>query len=119
MIERAPRDGAAARVPDEVVDEHGRVLRLGERIGGGGQGVVYRVIDQPLAVKLIDDKDERDPHAHAEREALRRRLRAVALLPLRDLPTGEMPIAQPVALLRGRHLGYVMQFIDGITELVS
>jgi serine/threonine protein kinase len=119
MIERAPLDLASAHVPDEVVDEHGRVLRLGERIGGGGQGVVYRVLDQPLAVKLIDDKDERDPHVRAAREILRRRLRAVALLPLRDLPAEEMPVAQPVALLRGRHVGYVMQYVDGVMELAK
>lgn len=90
----------------EVVDDDGRVWRLDRQLGGGGQGDVYAVAGQPLAVKLLHDHD---PIA---RSALRDRLAAVRRLPLEGIP-----IAQPLALLRPPQLGYVMRLVDGVQPL--
>jgi hypothetical protein len=84
---------------DEVIDEHGSVLTLGERLGRGGQGIVRRVTNHPgLAVKIVD----RPPARPFEQ--------------IRRLPLSGLPIAAPIALLRGRD-GYVMRLADDMGSL--
>ena len=95
-----------SETPAEVVDDDGRVWRLDRRLGTGGQGDVYSVPSQPLAVKVLHDDN---PVARA---ALQDRLRAVRRLPLQDIP-----IASPLVLLARPHTGYVMKLIDGVQPL--
>lgn len=92
--------------PTEVVDDDGRVWRLDRRLGEGGQGDVFSVSGQPLAVKLLRGHDP------VVRAALEDRLRAVRRLPLRDVP-----IASPIVLLAKPQVGYVMRLIDGVQPL--
>jgi eukaryotic-like serine/threonine-protein kinase len=84
---------------DEVTDEHGNTLKLGERLGKGGQGIVRRVTNHPgLAVKFISGRPARP------------------LEEIRRLPLAGLPIAAPVTLLHG-HGGYVMRLADDMSSL--
>ena len=84
---------------DEVIDEHGSVLTLGERLGRGGQGYVRRVTNQPgLAVKIVNGRPAR-PFDQVRR-----------------LPLSGLPIAAPISLLR-EHDGYVMRLAEDMGSL--
>lgn len=96
----------ASTVLKEVVDDDGRVWKLDRRLGRGGQGDVYSVVGQPLAVKILHDQ------AAVARAALQDRLRAVRRLPLQDIP-----IASPIVLLAKPQIGYVMRLVDGVHAL--
>lgn len=42
-------------MPQSLLDRHGRPLRLGEKLGQGGEGAVYRLLDRPgTAVKVFE-----------------------------------------------------------------
>ncbi|MCP4696901.1 MAG: serine/threonine protein kinase [Gammaproteobacteria bacterium] len=94
--------------PEWVRDEHQREYKLGQLLGRGGQGQVFRVRDDKrLAVKLLNDKN-----SPRRRDKLRNQLTSVKRMPLQD-----MHIARPAAMLAEPHLGYVMELLTGMTPI--
>ena len=94
--------------PDTVTSIHGNRYRLGREIGRGGQGAVFAVEGERMAVKLLRD---RSPRA---RERLRDQLAMVGRLPLEGLA-----VARPIEQLRPPHVGYVMELFTGMAPLGS
>ncbi len=105
-MSNVPVEDLSAGGPTQVVDELGRVHRLGCCLGRGGQGAVYEVDGGRLAAKLIP----RGAPARADR--LRQRLAAV-----RRLPLGGLPIARPMELLAAPQVGYLMSLLKGVVPL--
>lgn len=91
-----------------VTSIHGNRYRLGREIGRGGQGAVFAVEGEVLAVKLLWDRSERAP------ERLRDQLAMVGRLPLEDLA-----VARPLEQLRAPHVGYLMELFTGMVPLRS
>jgi len=91
--------------PEKVRDTQQREYELGELLGRGGEGEVYRVKNSPFAVKLLSKVNPR------QREHLHNQLTKVKRLDLQGLP-----IARPQAMLAEPHLGYVMELL---TDMVS
>lgn len=90
----------------QVVDMNGIRYELDREIGSGGQGKVYAVQGDRVAVKLImDPSSER-------RERLRYQLTSIRRMSLSDVP-----VASPLEMLRPPHVGYVMKFLEGMTAL--
>ena len=94
--------------PDTVTSIHGNRYRIGRQLGRGGQGVVFAVEGERMAVKLLRD---RSPRA---RERLRDQLAMVGRLPLEGLA-----VARPIEQLRPPHVGYVMELFTGMAPLGS
>jgi len=90
-----------------VQDKLNTVYELDKKLGEGGQGAVYSLKGGKRAVKLITGKSE------AKRELLHRKLTQVrSLFEVRNLP-----IAQPLEMLKPPHLGYVMELLTGMTPI--
>ena len=100
------KDDPSAAQARLVIDTRGDSYELGNCLGSGGQGKVYRVKGGRLAVKLLLNATS------TRRERLRRQLQAVARLPLETLP-----IARPLTMLAPPHLGYVMEHVTGMVPL--
>jgi DNA-binding helix-hairpin-helix protein with protein kinase domain len=94
--------------PRQVVDGNDRIYTLTERIGEGGQGVVFRVKEGGVAVKIINSTGANSA------AKLRKRLRAVRCLDLKGLP-----VVLPERLLQGPSVGYTMKLVDGFAPLMS
>lgn len=94
--------------PEEVFDTSGQRYRLGKELGRGGQGAVFAVEGERLAVKLLS----RARGANAER--LRDQLAMVGRFPIKDLP-----IARPVARIDTPYVGYVMELFTGMQSIQS
>ena len=94
--------------PDTVTSIHGNRYCLGRELGRGGQGAVFAVEGERMAVKLL-----RSPSPRAG-ERLRDQLAVVARLPLEGLA-----IARPLEPLRDPHVGYVMELFTGMAPLQS
>jgi DNA-binding helix-hairpin-helix protein with protein kinase domain len=92
--------------PAVVVDRSGNELTLDRMIGKGGQGRVYSVAGQRLAVKLVNPRRNESPAVVSDRLSMVRRL------PLKGLP-----VAAPLDQLRDPFRGYVMRLADGMTSL--
>jgi eukaryotic-like serine/threonine-protein kinase len=92
--------------PTQVTDAAGGRHRLGICLGRGGQGAVYSVKGTPFVVKLIEQSSP------SRQDWLRNQLTFVKRLELRDLP-----IAQPLEMLREPHVGYVMEMVTGMEPL--
>ena len=104
---------ATNEYPREVVDRRGYVHRLDPQpLGRGGQGVVFRTHDPDRAVKLVTDGVGRPLGTQQARQNLYRRLEDVRILPLPDLH-----LAKPLDVLRGPHVGYVMQLLTGMVPI--
>lgn len=94
--------------PDTVASIHGNRYGLGRELGRGGQGTVFAVEGDRLAVKLLRDRSQR------AREGLRDQLAMVGRLPLEGLA-----VARPIEQLRPPHVGYVMELLTGMVSLRS
>ena len=94
--------------PDTVTSIHGNRYRLGGELGRGGQGTVFVVEGDRLAVKLLRDRSA------GARERLRDQLAMVGRLPLEGVA-----VARPLEQLRPPHVGYVMKLFTGMTSLGS
>lgn len=90
---------------DRIQDDQGNLYTLNKRIGRGGQGVVWSVKEGPLAVKICSSSG-------IGREELRRRLQALKILDLENLP-----ISAPLTVLKAPLTGYVMHFVRGLQSL--
>ena len=93
---------------DAVTSIHGNRYRLGRELGRGGQGAVFSVEGDRIAVKLF-----RNQSAKA-RESLRDQLAMVGRLPLENLA-----VARPIEQLRSPHVGYVMELFTGMIPIQS
>ena len=94
--------------PNAVTSIHGTRYRLGHELGRGGEGAVFAVEGDRLAVKLLRDRSPRS------RDRLRDRLAMVGRLPLEGLP-----VARPIEQLRPPHVGYVMELFTGMAPIRS
>jgi hypothetical protein len=96
-----------AKTSIRLVDEFLNVHLSGEKLGQGGQGVVYRTSDPDIAVKLLTNNDGT---VVTDENVIRRyneQLRHMQLLPIPD----NVPLAKPVAQLKGL-AGYVMPLLN-------
>ncbi len=92
-------------VSKQLMDEYGNIHQLSSELARGGQGVVYRTLDEDLAVKQpLDSNGEPDKKTN-EYEVFRR----VRTLPL---PKG-LPVSLPLSILRDEP-GYVMKLLNGM-----
>jgi DNA-binding helix-hairpin-helix protein with protein kinase domain len=91
-----------------VVDANGIQYELGALLGRGGQGAVYAVKGDRLAVKLVAGGSQSD------RERMRNQLIYIRRLPIRDLP-----LAKPLEMLRPPQTGYVMEMLNGMVPIRS
>ena len=98
----------ANTTPEQVVDQNGRVYRLANEIGKGGQGTVYLCVDSKYAVKLIRSRNDED------RRRIEKQIAFVQRLPLKGLD-----MARPLAILASPHLGYTMEYLSGMVSLGS
>ncbi len=89
--------------PKQVVDQSGRVYRLGKEIGSGGQGSVFLCDDGKLAVKLLHS---------TKAEQFRQYEKQIAFV--RRLAIDGLTLAKPIALLSSPHIGYVMEYLTGM-----
>ena len=94
--------------PQQVTSIQGIRYRLGRELGRGGQGAVFAVDSERLAVKLLYGRSSQ------LRERLRDQIAMVARLPLEGLA-----IARAVDQLRPPHVGYVMELFTGMVPLRS
>jgi eukaryotic-like serine/threonine-protein kinase len=91
----------------EVTDELNRVYKLIAEIGSGGQGSVFLVEGERFAVKILQGNTD------IKKERLRDQLAFV-----KRQPTGRLPLAKPLSLLKAPHVGYVMEFASGMEPLL-
>lgn len=91
--------------PAQVTDELGRTYHLGELLGEGGQGSVWRVERSPkLIIKLLRTSQEASSYLNKFRWVRRLNLR-------------ELCVAQPIAVLQPPHIGYVAHFLEGMQPI--
>ena len=90
----------------EVMDISGHTYVLTEKLGKGGQGVVWKTDNPKVLIKGFTAKDQ------AQRE---RWLEQIAWLMRQDLAA--LNIARPLALLRAPRAGYVLELMDGLIPL--
>ena len=91
-----------------VTTLRGNRYRLGRELGRGGQGAVFALQGEQLAVKLLRDRSIQ------AQERLRDQLAMVGRLPLEDLA-----VARPIEHLRPPDVGYVMELFTGMSALRS
>lgn len=92
----------------EVVDASGHTYVLTEKLGKGGQGVVWKTDNPKVLVKGFTAKDQ------AQKE---RWLEQITWLMRQDLVN--LNIARPLALLRAPRAGYVLELMDGLIPLTQ
>ncbi len=104
----------AENVPSKkqsVRDQHDHPYELTERIGEGGQGIVWTTNYPNVLVKVVRTKTEE------MRNSWTNRIRALMRQPLEGLP-----IAHPLAIITHPLPGYVMELMEGLapmTELIQ
>ncbi|MEB3882003.1 protein kinase [Lyngbya sp. CCY1209] len=89
-----------------VVDQLGTVYQLSQKLGQGGQGVVYAVEGGRRAVKILNKTSQ------TERDRLRRQLQLVQQLDLKGLN-----IARPLEMLKPPRVGYVMELLTDMMPI--
>jgi len=92
----------------EVTDVFGHTYVLTEKLGQGGQGVVWKTDNPKVLVKGFTDKDP---------DQRSRWLDQISWLMRQDLVG--LHIARPVALLKAPRAGYVMELMDGLIPLTQ
>jgi len=92
--------------PPFVRDSAGGSVTIGEFVGKGGQGRVYKVPNSNMAVKLCIE-DGQDPG-----EDMGERLARLVWLPLEDIP-----ICRPLRSLAEPHVGYTMEFLADMVAM--
>ena len=98
----------------KVIDVNGNIHYLDNKIGEGGQGVVYRTKDSSLAVKLVTDSDGNLITDETSRKKYITQLERMRILPIPD-----MHLAKPVVLLAEPYVGYVMRLLSDMVSVQS
>lgn len=98
------------RPGDVLQDERGNALALQEELGSGGQGVVWSLVGEQAAVKIL--KPERGEGDRDAAAMLRTRLATV-----RRFDLAGIPIARPLSLLVGDYVGYTMELLAGMKNI--
>lgn len=93
-------------MPVHFVDEYSYSHLIKEKLGRGGQGIVYRTTDPDIALKICIDNMGNPVTNLAEVEELQRKLRLLKRLPLE----GDLNIALPSAMLND-YAGYIMPLL--------
>ena len=91
-----------------VTTINGTRYKLIQKLGRGGQGIVFSTDSGGHAVKLLRN------HSATARESLDDRLAMVSRLPIEDLA-----LARPIDRLRKPDLGYVMELYTGMVPIGS
>lgn len=91
--------------PEHVFGISDRRYPLGKLLGRGGQGAVFAVEGERLAIKILS----RARGANDER--LRDKMAMVSRLPI-----DELPVAKPIERLKPPFVGYVMELFTGMTS---
>ena len=89
----------------KITDQNGRVYTLDQKIGKGGQGVVWTLKEGDFAVKFLKTN-------RRNREEVLRRIQRVARLDLQDLP-----VSVPWVTLQAPSVGYIMKLVRGLKPL--
>ena len=89
----------------KITDQDGRIYTLDQKIGRGGQGVVWTLKEGALAVKFLKTNE-------GNRDDVRRRIQRVNRLGLEDLP-----VAVPWVVLQTPSVGYIMKLVRGLQPL--
>lgn len=97
---------AASKKQQEVFDTFGHAYLLTEKLGQGGQGVVWKTDNPKVLVKGYTGKNQE------ERELW---LAHIAWLMRQDLAA--LNISRPVAVLAPPRAGYLMELMDGLVPL--
>ncbi len=96
----------------KVEDESGYIINLGEVIGEGGQGIVYKSADdEDIAIKLCLDKG-------GTRITDKDRIIKIntSCKEIRFLPLYSNKISVPLSVLKG-HPGYIMKLVRGMRPI--
>lgn len=88
-----------------LIDEYGNIHYISSELARGGQGVVYRTLDDDLAIKQPFGGDGQPDLQTNDREIFKR-VRTLSL------PHG-IQISLPLSLLRDEP-GYVMKLLNGM-----
>ncbi|MDR0507538.1 MAG: hypothetical protein LBH32_12105 [Dysgonamonadaceae bacterium] len=97
----------------QVIDEYSNIHILTDKLGEGGQGVVYRTRDSNIAVKLVTNEGE-PVKDDTEIVKNNKRFEQIRLLPI---PAG-LQIAMPSTPLKG-NAGYVMRLLSEMIPFSS
>lgn len=90
----------------EVFDTFGHAYLLTEKMGQGGQGVVWKTDNPKILVKGYMNKSQEQRHLWIEQ---------VSWLMRQDLEG--LNVAKPVALLAAPRAGYLMELMDGLEPM--
>jgi DNA-binding helix-hairpin-helix protein with protein kinase domain len=93
--------------PRVVRDRQGREYELDGELGHGGQGTVFGVRNQSLAIKIC-----RPDGGRFDNQSLSDRLARLRWLPLEDLP-----VSRPVEVLDEPFTGYVMERLQDMVPM--
>jgi serine/threonine protein kinase len=92
----------------EVKDVFGHTYALTEKMGEGGQGVVWKTDNPKVLIKGFTDKNP---------DVRKAWINQISWLMRQDL--ADLHVARPVALLQEPRAGYVMELMDGLIPLTQ
>jgi len=97
-------------INEEITDQLSYVHKLDEKLGQGGQGIVYRTKDPDLAIKFVIDSEGQPLENSEEIKSYIQKIKQIKYLPI----SSDINISLPVALLQDK-AGYIMKLL---TEMI-
>ena len=92
--------------PEAVLAEDGRRVRLGRKLGQGGEGAIYEIVDQPELVAKIFHVPLSPSRAEKIRAMIATRSAALDRLTAWPIELLTLPSGEPVGLTMPRIVGY-------------
>ena len=92
--------------PEAVLAEDGRRVRLGRKLGQGGEGAIYEIVDQPELVAKIFHVPLSPSRAEKIRAMIAARSPALDRLTAWPIELLSLPTGEPVGLTMPRIVGY-------------